>query len=118
MYSIAELRGISVPEYRAVPTGKTYLNRFGKTCQELAGKEYLKTSVGKFELSEWYDLMRDAVKKEGKEELLTLIKEHVTTHCVWLRTDRAREEYALDCLSSGAYLAWDGFQTGKEPKCR
>ena len=109
MYSIADLRGISVPEYRAVPTGKTYLNRFWKPCRETAGKEYLKTSAGEFELSEWYDLMRDSVKEEGKEELFSLILENVSKDCAWLKTDRAREEYALECLSSLAYLAWGEF---------
>lgn len=105
-YTIAELRQVGPLEFRAVPTGNYILTRNGKRKQETVGKEFINTQVGKFELREWYSFMEEAVRREGAEWLLNAIIEHVSTHCFWLHSKKEIRNYALGCLSSGAYHSW------------
>ena len=105
-YTIAELRQVGPLEFRAVPTGNYILTRNGKRKQETVGKEFINTQVGKFELREWYSYMEEAVRREGAEWLLNAIIEHVSTHCFWLHSKKEIRNYALGCLSSGAYHSW------------
>lgn len=105
-YTIAELRQVGPLEFRAVPTGNYILTRNGKRKQETIGKEFINTQVGKFELREWYSYMEEAVRREGAEWLLNAIIEHVSTHCFWFHSKKEIRNYALGCLSSGAYHSW------------
>lgn len=105
-YTIAELRQVGPLEFRAVPTGNYILARNGKRKQETVGKEFINTQVGKFELREWYSYMEEAVRREGAEWLLNAIIEHVSTHCFWFHSKKEIRNYALGCLSSGAYHSW------------
>ena len=105
-YTIAELRQVGPLEFRAVPTGNYILTRNGKRKQETVGNEFINTQVGKFELREWYSYMEEAVRREGAEWLLNAIIEHVSTHCFWLHSKKEIRNYALGCLSSGAYHSW------------
>lgn len=109
--SIAELRMTSVPTYRQVPTGRQFRTSNGKMKDETVGVEYAKITTGEeLTMAEWYKLMDKAVEREGKTELLQAITEYCREHCAWLQTDREVHEYALDILSSGAYLKWRGFR--------
>lgn len=105
-YTIAELRQVGPLEFRAVPTGNYILTRNGKRKQETVGKEFINTHVGKFELREWYSFMEEAVRREGAERLLNTIIEHVSAHCFWFHSKKEIRNYALGCLSSGAYHSW------------
>lgn len=106
-YTIAELVQVGPIEYRAVPTGTYILTRNGKRKQETVGKEFINTHVGKFELREWYSYMEEAVRREGAEWLLNAIIDHISKHCFWFHTKREMRNYALECLSSGAYHSWN-----------
>ena len=105
-YTIAELRQVGPLEFRAVPTGNYILTRNGKRKQETVGKEFINTHAGKFELREWYSYMEEAVRREGAERLLNTIIEHVSAHCFWFHSKKEIRNYALGCLSSGAYHSW------------
>ena len=105
-YTIAELRQVGPLEFRAVPTGNYILTRNGKRKRETVGKEFINTQVGKFELREWYSYMEEAVRREGAEWLLNAIIEHVSAHCFWFHSKKEIRNYALGCLSSGAYHSW------------
>ena len=111
-YTVAELRQVGPLEFRAVPTGNYILTRNGKRKQETVGKEFINTQVGKFELREWYSYMEEAVRREGAEWLLNAIIEHVSTHCFWFHSKKEMRNYALECLSSGAFRSW-GFEKAK-----
>lgn len=111
-YTIAELRQVGPLEFRAVPTGNYILTRNGKRKQETVGKEFINTHVGKFELREWYSYMEEAVRREGAERLLNTIIEHVSAHCFWFHSKKEIRNYALECLSSGAFRSW-GFEKAK-----
>lgn len=41
--------------------------------------------------------------------LLIRIVEHCRSHCVWLKADKDREEYALDILVGRVYRHWKDF---------
>ena len=105
-YTIAELEQVGSLEFRAVPTGSYILTRNGKRKRETVGKEFINTHVGKFELREWYSYMEEAVRREGAERLLNTIIEHVSAHCFWFHSKKEIRNYALRCLSSGAYNSW------------
>lgn len=72
--------------------------------------EYIRCQNGEeVPLEKWYALMGTAVEREGKTEVLKQIEAVCGKNCAWLRTDKAVNRYALECLSSGAYLAWKEF---------
>lgn len=109
-YSICDLKSIGAREFRTVPTGKWYTARNGRKKMETVGQEYILTRVGKIETSVWVQAMDEAVKKEGKTELLNRIEAHVRQHCAWLHKDSEIHDYSLECLSSEAYLFWADFE--------
>lgn len=114
-YSIDDLRWTSVRECRSIGTGRFYRTAKGGQKEELAEKEYVRTAAaGTLELNVWCRLMEDAVEHEGKRELLGRITEHCRRHCAWLRQEKKLLEYALECLSSEAYKAWNDFGEEKE----
>ena len=109
-YSIDDLQWTSVRECRSIGTGRFYRTAKGQHKEELTEKEYIQTAAASvLELDEWCRLMKDAVEREGKRELLGRIMEHCRRHCAWLRQDKKLLEYALECLSSGVYIAWNDF---------
>lgn len=105
-YSIEQLRTIGPDEFRSVPTGRYVETRNGKRKEVTEGKEYKQTGAGRFEKSEWIRHMEEAVRCEGKTWLLDLIVNHVRSHCAWLHKNQDIRNYALECLSSGAYHSW------------
>lgn len=110
IYTIEQLRTTGPDEYRAVPTGRYVETRNGKRKELTEGREYKKTGAGRFEKSEWISHMEKAVRQEGKTQLLKDIISHVTAHCAWLHTAEDRREYAIECLSSDAYMYWKDFK--------
>ena len=104
-YTLEDLKPIAANEYRQEPTGTYHTNRNGRRIPDTKGTEYVVTKVRKMPESEWYEHLRKAVKREGKEELLEQIK-ICCRKLAWLKTEKAIEKYALGCLSSEAYLAW------------
>ena len=109
-YSIEDLKQTSAMEFRAVPTGNWVISRNGKKKMETEGKEYIPTRCGKFERSIWCRLMEEAIRESDKNTLLFQIEAYCRLHCAWLHTDQAVHEYAMDCLSSGAYKHWKDFK--------
>ena len=105
MYSTDDLKWTSVREFRAVGTGKFYTTRNGNRKEELVGREFVRTAgAGVLELDEWYRLMEEAVRREGKEALL----ERVVERCRLgrFRSEKELRQYALECLSDEAYKVW------------
>ena len=105
--TIADLKMISAESCRAVPTGKYSTNRNGSRKAITEYVHFAKTvGLGEMTMDEWHDLMVQAVQAEGKQELLEKIKAHCRK-LAWLKDDKEITEYALKCLSSGAYRAWN-----------
>lgn len=97
---------------RAEPTGKYYINRNGTRVQETKYNEYVVVRGQTLSKAEWYEALLQAVREEGKEYLLEIIMEHCQG-LAWLRTDKDRREYALEILSSGAYMSWPEFSDNR-----
>lgn len=109
-YKLCDLEWRSSRLYRQEPTGSFTTNRNGRKVPITKGTEYVKTAAaGTMPLSEWYRRAETAVKNEGKDGLLKRIEDHCKRHIAWLHSDQEFHEYALECLSSKAYKAWDGF---------
>ena len=93
--------------------GRAYKTGFhpyhGRQVPDYAYKELYHTDAGDFEAEDWMKLAREAVKREGKEELLKQLKSYCSRRCAWLHKEEEVEEYALDCLASEAYLHWKDF---------
>ena len=105
MYSADDLKWTSVREFRAVGTGKFRTTRNGNRKEELIGREFVRTAgAGVLELDEWYRLMEEAVRREGKEALLERIVERCRRGC--FRDEKKLRQYALECLSDEAYKVW------------
>jgi len=122
--TIADLRWTGAESCRAVPTGKYTTNRNGSRKAVTTYVHYARTAgLGEITVDEWYSLMAQAIEAEGKQELLEKIKAHCRK-LAWLNDDREVTEYALKCLSSGAYRAWNrnkkltGQQAGKLKRIR
>ena len=108
-HSIDDLKWRFVLEYRSVGRGRFFKTSNGRMKEKTVGYEFVKTvGAGEIELSEWYEAMECAVKHEGKENLLTRIVDYCR-RLAWLHSEKAVRQYALECLSSGAYKAWEDF---------
>lgn len=111
--TIDSLKWTSSRLFRAVPTGHMIKTQNGRMKAETVGCEYVRIASGEtVELTKWYRMMREAVVREGKQELLEQIKDYCK-RLAWLHTDRQIEEYSLECLSDNAYEAWGDFQNEK-----
>lgn len=91
-----------------VAAKKKYSQETKKWYEE--GKSYMaiKTPSGTYPSEKWDELMLAAVQADGLTDLLQGIKEHVKTHCLWLK-EKEIEHYALECLSHKSYEAWSDF---------
>lgn len=72
-------------------------------------KIFYKTDAGEFEPEQWRERALREIESEGQTELLNKITAHVRTHCAWLCRETEIIDYAMDCLCSGAYQAWEDF---------
>ena len=71
-------------------------------------EEYV-TPVGKFLPEEWIETAKRVVEYNGLTALYEKIKQHCQTQCVWLKTEKQIEEYALSCMANHAYKCWKDF---------
>lgn len=94
---------------RAMPTGSYETTRIGTRRAVTKFRETFQTNAGEFTPDKWYEVARSCVDGSGSEELLIRIVEHCRSHCVWLKTDKDREEYALDILVGRVYRHWKDF---------
>lgn len=94
---------------RHEPTGAFTTNRNGRRVEVTEAKVYLVTDLGELAQDKWRRLVLLAVTEEDKEELLWEIEMHVRSHCAWLKTEQEIKDYALECLASESYKAWEGF---------
>ncbi len=97
---------------RSEPTGTFYITRNGK---KKAIMEYVityETKAGEFSPEDWKIIVKKCVKEAGSAELLMKIIEHCRTQCVWLKTEKEREEYALNILIGRSYRFWEDFVLG------
>ena len=78
-------------------------------------KEFYKTNLGEFLPNQWLEMLMEFINTVGENKLLEEIKKHVKPHCVWLKTQEEVDEYSIQCLASGAYMYWEGFQDKRIP---
>ena len=108
-HSIDDLKWRSALEYRSIGTGRFFKTSNGRMKEETVGYDIVHTvDAGDLELSEWCQQMERAVKREGKEDLLTRIVDYCR-RLAWLHSEKEVRQHALECLSSGAYRAWKDF---------
>ena len=116
-YTVADLEWTSVREFRSVGPGKFYRTARGTVKEKLVDKVFVRTvAAGALELDEWYRLMEEAVRREGLEPLLDRLTEYLrNTMTAYYDPNNVRHNArhdALECLSSGAYKAWNDFEEG------
>ena len=105
-FTLDELKQTGCNEFRSEPTGRWIETRNGKRKMETRGVEYVTTKAGRFERGKWHSYLEEAVFCEDLTGLLNIIIKHVRDHCAWLHTEKEIRNYALECLSSGAYHSW------------
>ncbi len=93
--------------------GGSYLvktEHYGKRIHKTYGyKEIYRTKAGDFTPEEWKEKLAREIRGERLENLLESIKLHCSEHCAWMKKESEIEEYAMDCLASGAYKHWEDF---------
>lgn len=94
---------------RAMPTGAYEITRIGTRREVTKYGETYKTNAGEFSPDEWKRIVRNCVEASDSHELLDRIIEHCRIYCVWLKTDREREEYAMEILTGRIYRHWKEF---------
>ena len=108
-YSMNDLKWSSVLEFRTKGTGKFFTTSNGRRKEETVGFDVVHTvGAGELELGEWCRQMEEAVKREGKEDLLTRIVDYCR-RLAWFHSEERVRQYALECLSCEAYKAWKDF---------
>ena len=96
------------------PTSNNFRTEFiGKDWtgrKQYRGISFKKTQFGNIEDINYYPLIKEFIEIAGKAELLKTIKDYCREHCVWLKTEKNIENYAIDCLLLKAYEHWKDFQ--------
>lgn len=100
---------------RTVPTGQYEINRFKRRVAVTKYMEEYLTDSGCFTCEKWKELALAEVKADGKEDLLSAVKEYCKRNCAWLRNDKEIEDYALECTASHAYEHWSDFHYPQQP---
>ena len=97
-YPISDLQWKGVREGQAVPTGTFSRSANGKMKPIMRYAEHIQTvGAGRLEISEWFQLMEDAIIREGKTaELEAMIEE--ARGLAWLHTEKQVREYALELM--------------------
>lgn len=108
VYTMEDLK-VKIRTGRAMPTGSYEITRIGTKRAVTKFHETFQTNAGEFALDKWYEIARSCVDGSGSYELLARIVEHCRSHCAWLKTDKDREEYALDILVGRVYRHWEDF---------
>ena len=94
---------------RAVSTGSYEITRIGTRRAVTKFQETFLTNAGEFTPDKWYEIARSCVDSSGSGELFTRIVEYCRSHCAWLKSDKDREEYALNILVGRVYRHWQDF---------
>lgn len=94
---------------RAMPTGYYEITRIGTRREITKFQETFRTDAGEFTPDKWYEIARLCVDRSGSGELFTRIVEHCRSNCAWLKSDKDREEYALNILIGRVYRHWQDF---------
>ncbi|MCX4351730.1 MAG: hypothetical protein OSJ60_08835 [Lachnospiraceae bacterium] len=95
----------------ARPTGNYEITRIGTRRAVTKFVETYKTNAGEILPDEWKKIVKNCAEVSDSQALLNKIIEHCCTHCVWLKNENDREEYALDILAGRIYRNWKGFST-------
>ena len=92
-----------------MPTGEHEITRAGTIRQITKFTCLCQTPVGEFTMDEWRNKALEAIAADGKMELLEKIKRYCGENHAWLKKEKDIEEYAIECLCSGAYRHWAVF---------
>ena len=72
---------------------------------------YVKTRAGEIERQRWQSMVRELIRDAGEEDLFQHLVDWTMDHAHWLRTERDRENYALELHASRIFddEKWVGF---------
>lgn len=107
-YRMEDLK-INIRTGCAMPTGTYELTRIGTRREVTRYRETFQTKAGEFDPDQWCKIARSCIDGSDSGELFTRIVEHCRSNCVWLKTDKDREEYALEILVGRVYHYWKDF---------
>ena len=94
---------------RSAPTGSYEITRRGTRRAVTKYQEFYQTNAGLFTPDKWNELALSCVEETGSEELFNKIVEYCSSYCLWLKTNKDREEYALNILVGRIYRHWKDF---------
>lgn len=107
-YRMEDLK-INIRTGCAMPTGTYELTRKGTRRAVTRYRETFQTDAGIFDPDQWREIARSCVDESDSGELFARIMEDCRSNCVWLKTDKDREEYALKILVGRVYRHWKDF---------
>ena len=90
---------------------ETYDTRRGKVRWISKTEQGFAIREGNISKAEWRSRAEKAIHENGLDSLLEEIKEHCRKYCAWLKREPESELelYAMQCLASRAYEAWENF---------
>lgn len=94
---------------RAEPTGSYEITRNGNRRAVTKFRESYKTEAGVISPEKWLVIARMCVMETESENLHQKIIHYIGVHCVWLKTNTEKEEYALNILLGRIYRHWKDF---------
>lgn len=100
---------IKIRNGSARPTGAYEITRRGNRRPVTQYSETYKTNAGEFTPEKWKWIVRECIEASGSKDLLKRIIDYCRTHCVWLKTEKDREEYAMEILIGRTYQCWMDF---------
>ncbi len=96
------VRSFRTEEISKVEVGN---GRFHRECR---GYNMIETpTLGEIEITKWTQIALEVIKRNGDEKLLDAIIEHVSKHCPWIKNEKEKLTYAVQCLLCKAYEKWD-----------
>lgn len=113
----AEGRGVSVEEQMTfaelapqydVMRGVTKVKNGRKDSALIS---YVKIRAGEIERQQWQGMVRELIRETGEEELFQYLLEWTRERILWLKTEKERENYALELHTSRIFddEDWVGF---------
>lgn len=97
-----------------VGTGCYEITRIGTRRERTVLRETYETPMGEMSHGEWKEKALAEITQQGELDLLEKIQDYCRKHCAWLRKKEETEEYAINCLCSRAYRAWEDFGNTEE----
>ena len=108
IYTLAELTPKGVRHSVYTP-GLYYTARNGRRCREYKYSEAYRIGNEDIELAAWTELVKEAAKRENKEDLYNKIKDRIKNNWVWLKNEQEIELLAAECLVQESYKHWKDF---------